>query len=117
MKLANGLVITAQITDTGFDFPDNPKDFTDTLFSENFACPNCNISLPEIEPRLFSFNSPEGACPECKGLGSKYQVDRSKFPEWRAKMMESRYASVSSDAIREELEKFMIKSECTTCHG
>ncbi len=117
MKLANGLVITAQITDTGFDFPDNPKDFIDTLFSENFACPNCNISLPEIEPRLFSFNSPQGACLECKGLGSKYQVDRSKFPEWRAKMMESRYASVSSDAIREELEKFMIKSECTTCHG
>ncbi len=117
MKLANGLVITAQVNDPGFNFPENPKDFTDTLFSENFACPNCNISLPEIEPRLFSFNSPEGACPECKGLGSKYQVDRSKFPEWRAKMMESRYASVSSDAIREELEKFMIKSECTTCHG
>ncbi len=117
MKLANGLVITAQVNDSGFNFPENPKDFTDTLFSENFACPNCNISLPEIEPRLFSFNSPEGACPECKGLGSKYQVDRSKFPEWRARMMESRYASVSSDAIREELEKFMIKSECATCHG
>lgn len=117
MKLANGLAVTAQINDAGFDFPQNPKDFTDTLFSENFACPHCNISLPEIEPRLFSFNSPQGACPECKGLGSKFQVDRSKFPEWRAKMMESRYASVSSDAIREELEKFMIKSECTTCHG
>jgi len=117
MKLANGLVVAAQIFDTGFDFPVNPKDFSDTLFSENFACPTCNISLPEIEPRLFSFNSPEGACPECKGLGSKFQVDRSKFPEWRAKMMESRYSSVASDAIRDELEKFMIKTECHSCHG
>ena len=117
MKLANGLVVVAQIFDTGFDFPVNPKEFSDTLFSENFACPTCNISLPEIEPRLFSFNSPEGACPECKGLGSKFQVDRSKFPEWRAKMMESRYSSVASDAIRDELEKFMIKTECLSCHG
>jgi len=117
MKLANGLVIIAQVYDSGFDFPESPKDFSDTLFSENFACPNCNISLPEIEPRLFSFNSPQGACSECKGLGSKFQVDRSKFPEWRAKMMESRYSSVSSDTIRDELEKFMIKTECLSCHG
>ncbi|HLL61303.1 MAG TPA: excinuclease ABC subunit UvrA, partial [Candidatus Nitrosocosmicus sp.] len=41
----------------------------ETLFSERFTCPNCNLSLPEIEPRMFSFNSPMGACPDCKGLG------------------------------------------------
>jgi excinuclease ABC subunit A len=40
------------------------------LLTENYACPDCGISLPEIEPRLFSFNSPFGACPECSGLGS-----------------------------------------------
>jgi len=47
----------------------------DWLFSEHFACEECGISLPEIEPRLFSFNSPHGACPACHGLGSKLEVD------------------------------------------
>ena len=45
------------------------------VFSEHFSCPKCNISLPEIEPRLFSFNSPYGACPSCSGLGSTMKVD------------------------------------------
>ena len=49
---------------------------TETLvFSEQFACAKCNVSLPEIEPRTFSFNSPHGACPECTGLGYKLAVD------------------------------------------
>ena len=46
----------------------------DLIFSEHFACENCHISLPEIEPRLFSFNSPFGACPICQGLGNKLEV-------------------------------------------
>ncbi|OIO50039.1 excinuclease ABC subunit UvrA [bacterium (Candidatus Gribaldobacteria) CG_4_10_14_0_2_um_filter_41_16] len=46
----------------------------DLIFSEHFACENCHISLPEIEPRLFSFNSPFGACPACQGLGNKLEV-------------------------------------------
>ncbi|MCR4392348.1 MAG: excinuclease ABC subunit UvrA [Candidatus Acetothermia bacterium] len=45
------------------------------LYSEHFACPECGISLPEIEPRLFSFNSPYGACPACDGLGVRMVVD------------------------------------------
>ncbi|MEN9327815.1 MAG: hypothetical protein RI947_623 [Candidatus Parcubacteria bacterium] len=45
------------------------------LYSEKFSCPNCNLSLPEIEPRMFSFNSPLGACENCKGLGTVYRVD------------------------------------------
>lgn len=45
------------------------------IFSSRFACPTCGISLPEIEPRLFSFNSPFGACPTCQGLGFKMEVD------------------------------------------
>ena len=47
----------------------------DVVFSEHFACEKCNISLPELEPRLFSFNSPYGACPSCQGLGEKLEVD------------------------------------------
>ena len=45
------------------------------LFSEHFACEECGVSLPELEPRLFSFNSPFGACPSCQGLGEKLEVD------------------------------------------
>jgi excinuclease ABC subunit A len=45
------------------------------VFSEQFACVNCGTSLPEIEPRTFSFNSPHGACPSCTGLGFKLEVD------------------------------------------
>ena len=44
------------------------------LMSENYACVKCNFSIPELEPRLFSFNSPYGACPECKGLGTKLKI-------------------------------------------
>ncbi len=47
----------------------------DVLFSERLACPVCGISLPEIEPRTFSFNTPHGACPECQGLGYKLELD------------------------------------------
>jgi len=47
----------------------------DITFSEHFACEECGISLPEVEPRLFSFNGPYGACPSCQGLGEKLEVD------------------------------------------
>ena len=47
----------------------------DLLYSETLACPTCGISLPEIEPRTFSFNRPQGACPECQGLGVKMEFD------------------------------------------
>ncbi|MBI2587744.1 excinuclease ABC subunit UvrA [Candidatus Azambacteria bacterium] len=46
----------------------------DTIFSERYACPHCHMSLPDIEPRTFSFNSPHGACPDCTGIGSKTEV-------------------------------------------
>jgi excinuclease ABC subunit A len=47
------------------------------IFSQNFACIECGISLPEIAPRIFSFNSPFGACPDCTGLGNNMEVDKS----------------------------------------
>lgn len=64
LKLADGLII-AEDADTG----------AQQLFSEKFACPVSGFTIPEIEPRLFSFNSPHGACPNCDGLGVKMVVD------------------------------------------
>src|SRR5213595_3158142 len=46
-----------------------------TTYSERFACLNCGTSMPELEPRMFSFNSPHGACPRCTGLGSQMEID------------------------------------------
>ena len=51
------------------------EDAKELKFSENFACPYCSFSLTEVEPRTFSFNAPFGACPDCKGLGIKKQMD------------------------------------------
>ncbi len=67
LRLGNGVLIVADVTDR-----DNPKDRT---FSEHFACVKCGTSLPEIEPRTFSFNSPHGACPTCTGLGVLQEFD------------------------------------------
>ena len=61
---AGGLVII-QRPDTG----------AETLFSRNYACEDCGISMPELSPRMFSFNNPMGACPECTGLGYRLKVD------------------------------------------
>ncbi|MDP3975379.1 MAG: excinuclease ABC subunit UvrA [bacterium] len=53
-----------------------PEDNKDMLFSENYSCPDCDINIPEIHPRIFSFNSPHGACEECHGLGTKLKIDQ-----------------------------------------
>jgi len=63
LALSDGLVVLSQV---------GAKDL---LYSEKFSCPKCNLSLSEIEPRMFSFNSPLGACERCKGLGTIYRVD------------------------------------------
>lgn len=75
LKLGEGFAVVSEIKDASFAVPTNPKAMEDHLFSERFACPVCNISLPEIEPRTFSFNSPHGACPACTGLGTILEVD------------------------------------------
>ncbi len=67
LHLGGGVIIISDVTDR-----EHPKD---RLFSEHLACPVCNISLPEIEPRTFSFNSPHGACPTCMGLGTQMEFD------------------------------------------
>jgi len=67
LKLGNNTLIIADISNA--DAP------VDRLYSENFACPFDGISLPDIEPRTFSFNTPHGACPGCQGLGVKLEID------------------------------------------
>jgi excinuclease ABC subunit A len=65
-QLADGLVAIDVVDE------DNPRSM---LFSEKFACPDHGVSLPELQPRIFSFNSPHGACPRCTGLGAQQEID------------------------------------------
>jgi len=67
LKLGDGVVIVSVVGGE------------EQLFSEKYACPRCGISLPEIEPRSFSFNSPHGACPACTGLGTKQELDPERI--------------------------------------
>jgi excinuclease UvrABC ATPase subunit len=77
MKLAGGLVLVAVV---GGD---------EQLYSEKLACPDCGIDVPQLEPRSFSFNSAYGACPECHGLGSKYDFDPAKvITDWSKPLLE-----------------------------
>lgn len=117
LDLSDGLVILTEVKDKDFNFPEKPKDMADTLFSRRFVCPVCNLNLPEIEPRLFSFNSPQGACPECNGLGAKLKIDTKRVSPWRAEMLERQYQTTTSDEVREEIEKLMIKETCALCRG
>jgi excinuclease ABC subunit A len=75
LQFGDGEMIVALIHDASFSLPEKPEKMEDLLFSEKFACPVCNISLPEIEPRIFSFNTPHGACPTCAGLGRVLNAD------------------------------------------
>ena len=167
-----------------------------TLFSERYSCPKCGLSLPELEPRQFSFNSPFGACPECSGLGTRrevnadmvlgdpslsilegvilpwgepsgymrkvvlptlarsfkfdldtpwrdlpaavrkvvlqgapgktftYQYDSERWhgsyeSGWKGVLnhVEKRYRETASDAVREQLEQFMVEQPCPACGG
>jgi excinuclease ABC subunit A len=67
LRLGQGVVIVNDVSDR-----DNPKD---RLYSEHLSCVYDGTSIPEIEPRSFSFNTPHGACPECQGIGTKKEID------------------------------------------
>jgi excinuclease ABC subunit A len=198
LKIADGEVIISIVEDASLSFPENPEHMEDHLFSQKLSCPICNISIPELEPRYFSFNAPDGACPECTGLGTKMVLDteaiisptltlleggiiplaaqfeqrtwlaklvieamastgfaanvplikmteeqqkalfsgtgdkifsvkganrHGKIVSWKskyeglAKEFERRYTETSSDALKEEIEKYLIKKTCPVCNG
>ena len=117
LQLSDGLVTLGVVEDAAFDFPRKPTKIKDLIFSSRFACPSCNLSLPEIEPRIFSFNSPFGACPECNGLGVKLKIDTSRVDPSAVWDLERRYYNTTSDEMREEIEKLMIKENCPLCQG
>ena len=68
------------------------------VMSEKYACPHCDFSLPELEPRMFSFNAPYGACPECKGLGLKQKIDEDLvIPDRSLSILEGGIKAINLD--------------------
>jgi excinuclease ABC subunit A len=197
LQLSNGWVRVAYVLDAGLDFPEKPKKLDLQEFSERRIYPSSGEPVPDIEPRLFSFNTPHGACPTCNGLGNILAVDLSRvlapsltLPEgavipfarmmendtWFARLvrtiitqngynwrtawhdlpeelrhtllygskevytvlgenrfgrmtsieetfegfipnLERRYRESTSDFVRSEIERFMMKQDCPTCNG
>lgn len=110
LKLGEGLLILetsenpkAELT----PFDNAPGSTTDTLMSERFACPNCQVSYPEPEPRSFSFNSPMGACPHCDGLGMDPSLEEEAAP----------IDELGPDIPTLAKEITPDSSPCPECHG
>ncbi|MFB3814458.1 MAG: excinuclease ABC subunit UvrA [Terriglobales bacterium] len=94
MKLANGLV---QVAIVGGE---------ERLYSSRLACPDCAIDVPVLEPRSFSFNSVYGACPECNGLGSKYDFDPAKvIVDWSKPLFDGGLGPGSGSAYLQHMAK------------
>ncbi|NFG41653.1 excinuclease ABC subunit UvrA [Clostridium botulinum] len=97
LKLADGLVIA------------NVVGKEDILFSENFACPDCSVSIDELAPRLFSFNSPFGKCDCCDGLGTLFEFDENLvIPNKELSIMDGAVASWGAGRLKEESWTFAI---------
>ena len=74
----------------------------DLFFSENLSCPEHGISLPEIEPRTFSFNTPHGACPDCQGLGSKLEIDPDLVVDREKSLSDGALIAMEWNNVRED---------------
>ena len=97
LRLAEGLVIINVIGDK------------DILFSENFACADCGISIQEFEPRMFSFNAPYGKCDKCDGLGTLMEIDQNLvIPNKNLSVMEGAIATWGEGRLKEDSWTYAI---------
>lgn len=107
LKQANNLVIIAKLNGE------------EQIFSQNYACPDCGISLEELTPRMFSFNTPFGACPDCTGLGELLRIDIDKIMPNKEKRL-NEYGAIQgwsgSGSIIDGISKMYIDGLCKYYH-
>jgi len=121
LKYGNGLVIVSH---------GEKKTFKEEIYSEKFSCPACGISFDEITPRIFSFNTPYGACPACDGLGDKLEFDPElikaderlalsgrTLDELIVYMKRKFRESIHKDYERWRYYQYMSSVPCPACHG
>lgn len=109
-RLADSLETALKLTG-GEAIVENLSEKTEKLFSQHLACPHCGFSVPKLEPRLFSFNNPLGACPDCKGIGVKNEVDDDLLiPDWSLSINQGglRYFKTSVGTDRIEWQRFLV---------
>ena len=109
VKKLEGAAITGSVPSTG----KQRQTMEDTLvFSERFACSHCGISLPEIEPRLFSFNAPYGACPTCGGLGMNMEYDwQLILPDTKKSFLDGALEAVSHNPLSYHMKQIAAMLE------
>ena len=91
-NLSGGLIILNEVVED-----------RDTMFSQNYACEDCGISLPELSPRMFSFNNPYGACPVCTGLGTQLVADPDLIiPDWDKSILDGAIQSSGWNNLRDD---------------
>jgi excinuclease ABC subunit A len=95
LKFGDGY-LTAQV------LAENPAENHDLHFSEHLACPEHGISIPEIEPRTFSFNTPHGACPDCQGLGNKLEIDPDRVIDPEKTLCDGALIAMEWNNVRED---------------
>ncbi|KJZ85731.1 MULTISPECIES: excinuclease ABC subunit UvrA [unclassified Clostridium] len=106
LKMGEGLVIASII------------DGEETLFSENFACPDCGISIGELAPRLFSFNSPFGKCDHCDGLGTLIEIDEKLvIPDSNLSIMEGAVATWGAGRLKDDSWTYAILQALSREYG
>lgn len=109
-RLVDSLEVALKLTG-GEAVVQNLTTKTEELFSEHLACPVCGFSVPKLEPRLFSFNNPLGACPDCRGLGIKNEVDDDLLiPDLNKSINEGglRYFKTAVGTNRIEWQRFLV---------
>ena len=95
LKFGDGY-LTAQV------LAENPAGNHDIHFSEHLACPEHGISIPEIEPRTFSFNTPHGACPDCQGLGNKLEIDPDRVIDPEKSLCDGALIAMEWNNVKED---------------
>ncbi len=101
-RLVESLETASQRTG-GLTLVNLPKEDEDLLFSQNYACPDCGISLEELSPRMFSFNNPYGACPTCTGLGSQRKVDPALvIPNHKLSILQGAIVAYGWQSVKED---------------
>ncbi len=98
------------------DHPTPDSQTQDLHFSEHLACPEHGISLPEIEPRTFSFNTPHGACPDCQGLGNKLEIDPERVVDAEKSLCDGALIAMEWSNLREDSGYYWQLLEATCQH-
>jgi excinuclease ABC subunit A len=100
LKFGEGYVIVSKVD--GKKSRAKEAEGSDLFFSEHLSCPVHGLSLPEIEPRTFSFNTPHGACPDCQGLGTKLEIDASRVVDPDRSLSEGALIAMEWSNLRED---------------